>query len=205
MITPGQPVQQPTAPAIARVTDFGSGIVLAAYLFIVIYQGNMRVLADDALQDYGYLEWLLAIVILYQIYRLVDNKIVAWLIISGVVAVLLKLTAGNQTLVKNIQAFGQGKTDLFSALTSLGAKGSGVGIQTVGTGTSSQSSSPTGPEMAPQPTPLPIRVVAPPTQTNTVAYIPGSGQAPSTGSGQAPSTGSGQASISPLSAILGVG
>jgi hypothetical protein len=172
MIAPGQPVQQPTAPAIARVTDFGSGIVLAAYLFIVIYQGNMRTLADDALQDYGYLEWLLAIVILYQIYRLIDNKVVAWLIISGVVAVLLKLTAGNQTLVKNIQAFGQGKTDLFSALTSLGAKGSGVGLQTVGTGTSSQSSSPT-----PQPTPLstpyqstPAYKVAPPTQTNTVAY-----------------------------------
>lgn len=100
---------------IGGVADFGTGLALAIYLALVLYQGNMKTLASDAVQDYGYLEWLVAVVILYAIYRVVDNKVIAWIIILAVIAVLLKVGV-NTTLTSSIQKFGQGKQGLFATL-----------------------------------------------------------------------------------------
>lgn len=104
--------------SIGKTTDFASGLILGVYLFAVVYQGNVKPLYNDALGDYGYLEWLLAVVLLYAIYKTVDNKLVAWIIILGVIGVLLKMSS-TTSITDTIASYAKGKTGLFQSIANI--------------------------------------------------------------------------------------
>lgn len=106
-----------TSP-IAKTTDFATGVVLAVYILVVVYQGNVKKLYNDLLSDYGYLEWLIAVVLLYGIYKTMNNKLVAGMIILAVTAALLKLTANNASVVSAFKDFRTGKSGLLQTLVS---------------------------------------------------------------------------------------
>jgi len=90
-----------------------SGIAIAAYLGLVVWQGNISTLFTDIQQDYGYLEFLVAMVVLYQISKIPElHEIVISFVVVAVIGLLLTKGQGSAILTY-LQNFGSGKIGLF--------------------------------------------------------------------------------------------
>lgn len=91
------------------------GILLGFYLIMVFYQGNAFKLKDQLLTERIYLEFVLAIILLYYINKWDRTGLVAPLITLFGIAWLLKLT-GRFDLSKIMGDFASGSRDLFGTI-----------------------------------------------------------------------------------------
>jgi len=100
--------------AVSTLLNGVSAIVIAGYLGAVLYQRNGSTLVVEAQKDYGYLEFLIAIVILKMIASNERTHDVAIMLIgAAVIAMMLKLITATPVSTGALKDFASGKTGLF--------------------------------------------------------------------------------------------
>lgn len=102
--------------AVSSLLNGVSALVIGGYLAAVVYQNNVEKLLQEAIKDYGYLEFLVALIVLKLI---VDNKgtheIASLLIVAAVIAAFLKFVS-NAGSMSAIQDFASGRAGLFATV-----------------------------------------------------------------------------------------
>lgn len=100
------------------IVGAGSGLAIAAYLIAVTFQGNLDQLGAMLLKEESYLEFALAIIILWALNKYGPTSPITDLLMTGtVIAVILRISAkinlssitsnfasGNASMVQTVQA-----------------------------------------------------------------------------------------------------
>lgn len=91
------------------------GVGLGAYLIAVVFQGNGKTLLTEVTKDWQYLEFLVAIYILYALHASKwGGQIVTMLIQTAIVALLIKMAAASGNgITEASDSFAAGKLSLF--------------------------------------------------------------------------------------------
>lgn len=91
-------------------------LATAGYLIAVMLQGNFETFLGNAIQDYGYLEFLIAAIILY---ALAQNKTarpyVIWMVVFIVILVLIQ-HGQSASVVSAAKSYGAGDKGLFASI-----------------------------------------------------------------------------------------
>lgn len=102
-----------------NLANTASVFVIAGYLGMVVYRGNMGALLSELPKDAGYIEFLVAGAVLKVI---VDNpnthSVALGLVAVSIVAVLLKAASGSGNL-SALSEFGAGRAGIFQTVTKL--------------------------------------------------------------------------------------
>ncbi len=102
--------------ALTQLANGASALAIGGYLAAVVYQGNVKPLISEMSGDYGYIEFLVAGVILKVI---VDNpathEVATLLIVAAVIAATLKFAAGSGNL-SALENFANGNASMLATL-----------------------------------------------------------------------------------------
>jgi hypothetical protein len=96
-----------------------SGLAIAAYVVAVIYQGNLDNLGSMLLKEEGYLEFVIAIVLLWMLHRYgPDSPITDAITGIGILVVILRL-ASTANLTSALSSFASGQAGLMQTVQAL--------------------------------------------------------------------------------------
>lgn len=97
-----------------------SGIAIAAYLAAVIYQGNLSALGTQLMTEEGYLEFLVALVVLWALAKYgPGGPIFKMLLGTTVIGVGLTVSGKLPQLGTTLQAFGSGQANMLQTIQAL--------------------------------------------------------------------------------------
>lgn len=100
--------------ALNGITALGIGV----YLLAVVYQGNMPSLLDQLWSDRGYVEFLLAVLIIRAIVKNDPTSFAKPLFALGIFAALLQYS-GRVDFLAAMRDFGSGRKTLFQTLSKM--------------------------------------------------------------------------------------
>lgn len=102
---------------ISSLVNGASALVIGGYLAAVVYQGNTSKIITEVVKDYGYLEFLIALIVLKVI---VDNPgthdIATLLIVSAIIAAFIKFVENSGLSTDALKEFGAGRAGLFETI-----------------------------------------------------------------------------------------
>lgn len=100
---------------IANDLDALSGILIAVYLGTVVYRGNVSKLYSLLTGEMGYLDFVLAIAILYLIYNNPHTSFLAPFILLGIAAIIISRSS-NSNLASITSKFSSGQAGLLDTI-----------------------------------------------------------------------------------------
>lgn len=101
--------------------DGFAAVALSVYLIIVFYRGNLFPLLNELKKETGYLEFVVAIYIIYLLLKIEATRPIVYLFVVGAVTVMLLKMSRNFDL-NAFRDFQAGKINLFQLLSgALGA------------------------------------------------------------------------------------
>ncbi len=108
--------------AFDEAMDGFASIALAVYLVIVFYRGNIFPMLNELKKETGYLEFLIAIYLVYLLLKIQATRPIVALLVTGAVMVMLIKMSQNFSASK-FSDFQAGRINLFQLATSvLGGK-----------------------------------------------------------------------------------
>lgn len=101
---------------IMGIVGAASGVGLAAYIIAVVLQGNLQKLVALLQQEEPYLEFAVAIIIVWALMKYGPTSAATdWLVVGALTAVALKL-AGRLNIGTALDSFAQGKTGILQTV-----------------------------------------------------------------------------------------
>lgn len=106
--------------AVSSLLNGVSALVIGGYLAATVYQGNANALLHAGISDYGYLEFLTALIVLKVIVDYQGTHEVAILLIfAAVIAAALRFVSNTSVNTQALSDFSSGKAGLFATMATL--------------------------------------------------------------------------------------